>query len=72
MLFGFAGPCFISLEVLPRLFRFCCFHCCSFCLAFTEDYLLEGGNSKFSLGNEQNPVCFHVLNSLVMGGIVHY
>lgn len=56
MLFGFAGPCFISFQVLPRPFRFCCFHCCSFCLTFTGDYLLEGSNSKFNLGSKQYPV----------------
>lgn len=56
MLFGFAGPCFISFQVLPHPFRFCCFHCCSFRLTFTGDYLLEGDDSKFNLGSKQNPV----------------
>lgn len=70
MLFGFAGPCFISFQVFPRPFRFCCFYCCSFCITFTGDYSLEGGDSRFSLGSNkiQSNVYFHFLNRLVIGG----
>lgn len=70
MLFGFAGPCFISFQVFPHPFRFCCFYCCSFCITFTGDYSLEGGDSRFSLGSNkiQSNVYFHFLNRLVIGG----
>lgn len=70
MLFGFAGPCFISFQVFPRPFRFCCFYCCSFCITFTGDYSLEGGDLRFSLGSNkiQSNVYFHFLNRLVIGG----
>lgn len=69
MLFGFAGPCFISFQVFPHPFRFVVFYCCSFCVTLTGDDSLEGGDSRVSLGSNkiQSSVYFHFLNSLVIG-----